>query len=114
MGMDTTLEQEPVRLEARLETAARSARSALAELKRARASAAVGQLRDLGRSLVEARNAARRFAEDVAGADGLWTFEAEPYFAHGGYLAELLAEAGRAGLNLFERRKGFDLHKSVR
>jgi hypothetical protein len=100
---DVTLEQELSDLEARLETAARAAKSALTELKKARASAKVGQLRDLNRSLGEARNSAKRFAEEIAGADSSWKFEAEPYLATGSYLAELLREAERAGLSLFER-----------
>ena len=81
----------------------KAAKSALAELKKAQSSAKVGQLRDLSKSLAEGRNAAKRFAEEMASADSSWKFEVEPYFAEGGYLKELLQEAERAGLRLFER-----------
>jgi hypothetical protein len=102
-AMDATLEQELGDLEAKLETAAKAAKSALTELKKARASAKFGQLRDLKKSLAEARSAGKRFAEEIAGADSSWNFEAEPYVADGLYLTELLQEADRAGLSLFER-----------
>ena len=101
--MDLTLEQELTNLESKLEVAAKSAKSALSELKKAQVSARVGQLRDLNRSLADARNAAKRFAEDIASADSSWKFDAEPHFTNGGYLAELQREAERVGLSLFER-----------
>ena len=72
---DVTLEQELSDLEARLETAARAAKSALTELKKARASAKVGQLRDLNRSLGEARNSAKRFAEEGRADDNPESFK---------------------------------------
>ena len=101
--MDLSLEQELGVLESQLAAASKAATSALAELKKAQSSAKVGQLRDLSKSLAEGRNAAKRFAEEMASADSSWKFEVEPYFAEGGYLKELLEEAERAGLRLFER-----------
>lgn len=101
--MGSSLEQELSTLENQLVAASRTVTSALAELKKARSSAKVGQLRDLSRSLAEGRNAAKRFAEEMASADSSWKFEVEPYFAEGGYLKELLQEAERADLKLFER-----------
>ena len=100
---DVTLEQALGALEGRLEAAAKSGKSALAELRRAQVSAKVGQLRDLNRSLAEARNAAERLAQDIADADSSWKFDTESYLGDGGYLSELLREAGRAGLSLFAR-----------
>ncbi len=101
--MDSNLEQALSVLEIQLAVASKAARSALAELKKALSSARVGQLRDLSKNLAEGRNAAKRFAEEMASADSSWKFEVEPYFAEGGYLKELLQEAERAGLRLFER-----------
>ncbi|MGA2795715.1 MAG: hypothetical protein ABSE69_19795 [Roseiarcus sp.] len=97
------MEQELSDLEGRLEAAAKSAKSALTELKKAKVSAKIGKIRDLNKSLAEARNAAKRFAEDIASADSSWKFDTESYFTNGGYLAELLREADSAGLSLFER-----------
>jgi hypothetical protein len=57
----------------------------------------------LNKGLAEGRNAAKRFAEEMASADLSWKFEVEPYFAEGGYLKELLQEAERVDLKLFER-----------
>lgn len=90
-------------LEGQLQIAAKAAKSAVAGLKKAQTSAKVGLLRDLNQSLAEGRNAANRFAEQMANANSSWKFEVEPYFADGGYLKELLQEAERAGLKLFER-----------
>jgi hypothetical protein len=101
--MDLTLERELTELEVKLEAAAKSAKSALSELKKATVSAKIGQIRDLNKGLAEARNAAKRFADDVAGADSSWKFDAEAYFANGGYLTELLREAESAGLSLFQQ-----------
>lgn len=101
--MDSSLEQELNALESQLAAASKAATFALAELKKARSSAKAGQLRDLSKSLAEGRNAAERFAKEMASADSSWKFEVEPYFAEGGYLKELLQEAERAGLKLFER-----------
>jgi hypothetical protein len=101
--MDSSLEQALSVLENQLAAAFKTAKSALAELKKAQSSARVGQLRDLSKSLAEGRNAAKRFAEEMATADSSWKFEVEPYFAEGGYLRELLQEAKHSGLRLFER-----------
>jgi len=101
--MDISLEQELSALESHLVAASKAANSALVELKKAQSSAKVGRLRDLSKNLAEGRNAAKRFAEEMASADSSWKFEVEPYFAEGGYLKELLQEAERASLKLFER-----------
>lgn len=101
--MDLSLEQALTALESQLAAAAKAAKSALAELKKVQSNARLGQLRDLSKGLAEGRNAAKRFAEEMASADSSWKFEVEPYFAEGGYLKELLQEAERAGLRLFER-----------
>jgi hypothetical protein len=101
--MDISLEQELSALESHLVAASKAANSALVELKKAQSSAKVGRLRDLSKNLAEGRNAAKRFAEEMASADSSWKFEVEPYFAEGGYLKELLQEAERARLKLFER-----------
>ena len=101
--MDLSIEQALSALENQLAVASKAAKSALAELKKAQSNAQVGRLRDLSKSLTEGRNAAERFAEEMTSADSSWKFEVEPYFAEGGYLKELLQEAERVGLKLFER-----------
>ena len=97
------LEQALSALEGQLEGASKDVKSALAALRKVRSSVRVGQLRDLPKTLAEGRGAAQRFAETMANADASWTFEIEPYLTDGGYLRELLQEAERAGLKLFER-----------
>lgn len=97
------LEQALSDLESQLAAASKDAKSALAALKKAQSSAKVGQLRDLTKALAEGRNAAQRFADAMASADSSWKFKIEPYFSGGGYLKELLQEAERIDLKLFER-----------
>ena len=97
------LEQELSALESQLALASKDAKSALAALKKVQRSAKFGKLRDLNEALSDGRNAAKRFAEGMANADSSWKIEIEPYFADGGYLKELLQEADRVGLKLFER-----------
>jgi hypothetical protein len=101
--MDGTLEGALTALEEQLAAVSKCAKSALAELRKAQTSAKTGQLKDLNRGLTEARNAAKRFSEEMANADSSWRFETEAYFAEGGYTRELLKEAERAGLKLYER-----------
>ena len=59
-AMKASLEQALSELESRLATAARAAKTALGELKRAQGGAKLGQIRDLGKSLAEGRDAAGR------------------------------------------------------
>ncbi|MFZ1413254.1 MAG: hypothetical protein WAS73_01560 [Defluviicoccus sp.] len=98
-----SLESALIDLEKQLEAAAKAARAAHAVLKKAQASARVGNLRDLQNQLAEGRNSGKRFAEAMAQADESWTFKPEPYFAEGGYLHELKEEADRQSISLFEK-----------
>src|SRR5207244_4074893 len=70
--MNQSLEQALSALESQLAVAVKAARSALAELKKAQTSARVGQIRDLSKGLAEGRNAAKRFADEMASADSSW------------------------------------------
>jgi len=101
--MVVSLEQALSDLEKQLSVTLQAAKSAFAALKKVQSSAKVGHLRDLNKSLTEARNAAKRFAEEIASADSSWKFDIEPYFASGKYTNELLQEAERSGLMMFER-----------
>src|SRR4051794_32374290 len=98
-----TLEAALEQLENQLDRAVKAGAAVISELKKAKGSARTGQLRELNKRLAEARNAVGRFAEETIGADKAWTFDTEPYFESGGFIKELLDEAGKAGLTLFER-----------
>jgi hypothetical protein len=98
-----SLESALADLEKQLEAVAKAEKAAHAVLKKAQASARVGNLRDLQNLLAEGRNSGKRFAEAMAQADESWTFAPQPYFAEGGYLRELKEEAERQGISLFEK-----------
>lgn len=101
--MEPRLETALAELKNNLTATFKSARAALAEVKKAQVQAGSGQLRELGKSLAQARSEARRFADEMALADASWKFDAEQYLMDGGYLKEFLSAAADAGLKVFER-----------
>jgi hypothetical protein len=98
----TNLEAALARAEADIEAAGRAAASLARELKRARAAAVTGQVRDLRRALDAATALAREVDNQVRAArDGYDVDEAE-LLASGAYAKELLAAASDAGVAVFE------------
>lgn len=101
--MTTTLEEALSELERRLESAFKSGKVALADLRKAQKSAKVGHVRELIKGLAEARNSAKRFSEEVIAADSSWSFSVETYMLEGSYLKELVSAARVAGLTVVEK-----------
>ncbi len=88
--------------ERNVDAALRGATALVRELKRALGAARSGQVRDLRKSLVAARDAADTLAGDARGlADG-FDFDEQAYLSSGGYVKELLAEAEARGLSIVE------------
>lgn len=97
-GLEAALEQTA----ARLDDAARVSAQATRELKRARAAAAGGQVRELRRALEAATTRAGELAEAAAVAAASYAFDETEHLAGGGYAAELLAAAAERGLAMVE------------
>lgn len=104
----------PDSLEAALahtEAAAECAQNASADLARAlrrlRASAQVGNLRDLRATLATVQQTAERARDEADRVASSWHLDEDAYFNSGRYSEELLAAAQATGLQLFERDERF-------
>jgi hypothetical protein len=85
-----------------VDAALRSAGAATRELRKARAGAATGSVRDLRKSLQAAQAAAAALAEQTRDLRDGFDINEQDYLASGGYTKELLAAATAAGLTIYE------------
>ena len=85
-----------------VEAAQREAGAAARELKKARASAGTGQVRDLRRALSAAAEAGQALAQAAKEAEASWSFDEAEHLASGAYSRELVAAAAHAGLAMVE------------
>src|SRR5438045_1183314 len=92
------LERALARTEADCEAALRAAGAVTAALRRFRAAAKTGNLRELGPAIATAEQALVGLRQQVANASDGWDFDEESYFAEGAFTRELLATAERMGL----------------
>lgn len=97
-GLEAALAQAQSDAEAALKAAATVVR----ELKRARASALTGQIRDLTKALATANEAVEQLAGVVYEAAADFDLDATEHLQSGAYTKELLAAAAAAGLAMFE------------
>ena len=96
------LEEALASTQARVEAAQRESAAAARELKKARAAAAVGQVRDLRRALAAAVDAAQALAAAAKEAEASYSFDEGDHLASGAYARELLDAASTAGLAVVE------------
>jgi hypothetical protein len=97
------LEDSLATVEKALEVSLKAAQSVQASLRKAKAAAKSGALRDLDRALAAGSAAAGEFGRQIEACKAAWTFDAEAYFDSGGYKAELFQAAAAAGLQLSDR-----------
>lgn len=98
LGLEAVL----AKAEADLDGAEKAVGSVRRELKRAKAAAALGQVRDLRRSLDAAAVLAKGLAVQVDAVAGSYDVDEPELLASGGYTKELLAAAAEAGVAMFE------------
>ncbi len=98
----TGLEAALASTEADLDAAGKAVAALGRELKRARAAAAVGQVRDLRRSLDSAAAQAGELAARCRGVAAGYDVDEAELLASGEYAKELLAAAAEAGVAMFE------------
>jgi hypothetical protein len=96
------LEQALVQLEAQTEAALKSAQTVQTALRKTKAAAKTGNLRDIDRALATVLATGTEFAKRLEASRESWQFEAESYFSDGRFAAELIAAAAAGGLRLFE------------
>lgn len=102
MTLGTGLEGALARTQADVENASRAAAALGRELKRARAAALTGQVRDLRRALDAAVAMSRELAEQIRAAGEAYDVDETDLLASGAYAKELLAVAAEADLAIFE------------
>jgi hypothetical protein len=97
-----SFEESLAATERAVDSALKAAAAATRELRKARAGAKNGQIRDLRRALEAAQAAAAGLAEETGTAAATFTIDDQQYLASGGYTKELLAAATSAGVAMFE------------
>ncbi|MGI8680329.1 MAG: hypothetical protein ACR2LX_16910 [Jatrophihabitans sp.] len=90
------------RAENDIQAATRTAAAVTRELKRARSSAASGQVRDLRRAFDAATDAVRELQQAVADTTESYDVDESELLSSGAYAKELLASAAEAGVAMFE------------
>ncbi len=97
------LEDALARVEAAAESAERAGAAALREIKRARAAAKTGVLRDLDRALGLAEGLSDALADAARTLRRSWSFDDRSYLESGGFAREVTAAAAAEGIPLVER-----------
>jgi hypothetical protein len=97
------LEQALSQTEADADAACKAATSALRAMKKFRAAAQVGSLRELRRAMETAGQTIAELEQQFTTAKSGWDFDEETYLSDGAFVAEVLAAATKAGVHLYER-----------
>ncbi len=97
------LEQALARLEDDAGVALKAATAVTSALKRVRAAAQMGNLRELRPALGAAERAVGGLGQEVGRVKDRWDVDEEAYLAGRGYVRELLETAARLDLRLFEQ-----------
>ena len=100
---EAALETALAQTQAAAELALTAVAQLTATLRRLRAAALVGNLRDLRTALGNVEHTAARAHDVSSTASASWQLDEEAYLASPDFTAELLAAAREAGLQLFER-----------
>lgn len=102
MGDEGTLEAALAAVEGQADAVLRLATGLVSQLRRVKADAVSGQLRDLGRDLDGAQAAAARVSEAATELRAGFSFDDQAHLSSGAYTKELLAAAHDAGVEAFE------------
>ncbi|MGE0822190.1 MAG: hypothetical protein AB7G75_01585 [Candidatus Binatia bacterium] len=98
-----SLEQALSKTEADADAVCKAATAVLRSLKKFRAAAQVGNLRDLQKTLEAAGQAISDLEKQFEAAKAGWTFDEETYLANGAFVSEVLATAARNDVHIYER-----------
>jgi hypothetical protein len=96
------MEAALVEAEQRIAEAVKAAGNVTREIKKAKAGAQAGQVRELRRALDAAVTAAEALLETARAARDTYDLDEADYLASGEYAKELLAEAAERGVSMFE------------
>lgn len=101
--MASTLEEALRTLEAQVDAALGGAQSLQKTLRKAKAAASVGNLKDVDRSLGSVVVTGTELTKRLESLRNAWLFRAEEYFSDGRFADELIEAAKEAGLRLIEK-----------
>lgn len=101
MPTEDSFETALADLERQVDASAKVVMSALKEVKKAKVAAASGSIKDLHMSLEAAKGLGEQVQASLADLQLSWTFDAQQYFASGGFIDELLAKAQSEGVSAF-------------
>ena len=85
------------------DAACKAATTALRAMKKFRAAAQAGNLRELRRAIETAGQTIAELEQQFTKAKTGWCFEEETYLSDGSFVAEVLATAADAGVHVYER-----------
>jgi len=97
------LEQALAKTEADADAACKAATAALRSLKKFRAAAEVGNLRELQKAIETTGQALAELKRQFVTAKAGWDFDEETYLSNGAFVTEVLAMAAHTGVNIYER-----------
>lgn len=98
-----SLEQALAQTEADADATCKAATAALRTLKKFRAAAQAGNLRELQKVMETAGQAITELQEQFTKAKTAWDFDEDAYLSNGAFIAELLATAKQTGVSMYER-----------
>lgn len=102
MTRQGTLEETLAAVERQADAALKTAGTATAQLRKARAAAKTGQSRDLRKAMAAAEAACAELTDAVAAVRAAFDLDEQEYFASGQYVKELLEAAQAAGVAMYE------------
>jgi hypothetical protein len=97
------LEQALAKTEADADAACKAATAALRSLKKFRAAAQTGNLRELQKVVEGAGQAIADLEQQFTAAKAGWHFDEDAYLSNGAFVAEVLAIAKQTGVHIYER-----------
>ncbi|CAN5680331.1 hypothetical protein BH24ACT14_BH24ACT14_11150 [soil metagenome] len=101
--MGEQLEDALAEAEAELAAAAKTVAALTAELRKGRAKATTGELRDLRKALQNVAELGAAVHDRTAAVARMWRFDDEEHLASGAWRAEVLRHAEGAGVQVFEQ-----------
>jgi hypothetical protein len=99
----SSLEQALAKTEDEADAACKAATAALRALKKFRAAAQVGNLRELQKTIEAAGQAITDLRHQFTTAKTGWDFDADAYLSNGSFVSEVLATAKHTGVRIYER-----------
>jgi hypothetical protein len=100
---DASLEDALARTEGDADASLKAASTVASSLKRLRAAARAGDLREVRRGLDSSSQAVAALEQQLANTVEGWDFDEEGYLSSGAYLEELVETARRQGLTLYRQ-----------